>query len=190
MPIGSFADSGPTNETIVLRRALFRIVEIHLQAEPEEVTLDSGRTFTSNPNLNALIEIVDDYATGEHNGKRFWDRFQLKQNPNTGAWEVGENSKAGYLVTSHPEYGPEHFKNPRPVDENDFADFEFEGATEQRQDREGNKREGTRLVWNSMSAVPNRAASQGTGPGKNGRKKTEKTEDLTEEEAQMEESLR
>jgi hypothetical protein len=185
MPIGSFADSGPSNETIVLRRALFRIAEVKLQAEPEEVTLDSGRTFTSTPNVNAYIEIVNDYLKGEYNGKKFWDRFQLKQNPDTGAWEVGENSKLGYLVTAHPKYGPDHFSDPKPVDENDFVDFGFEAATEQKTDRQGNKREGTRLVWNSIAPVPNRDAA----PAKNGKKKT-KDEDLAEEErAEAQENL-
>jgi hypothetical protein len=164
MPIGSFADSGPVEaETIELTRALMEIEDLQLnygddpeRPAPYEVKKDGKVLFVADPNINATIKIVDDYSTGDYDGKKFYDKFYLKLNKDTGLWEIGENSKPGYLVKTHPNYGPEHFKNPKPVDEKDFIGFRFEAGTEQREDRSSKKLAGTRLVWNSIAPVPNR----------------------------------
>jgi hypothetical protein len=174
MPIGSFADSKVENEVIVLSRALLGIEEIHLNygddpdnPAPYDVKNKSGEfIFTADPNISGLISVVDDYGTGEHDGKKFFDKFYLKLNKDSGGWEVGENSKLGMLLKAHPKYGPAHFEKPKPVDEKDLEGFQFEAGTEQKEDRSGKKLDGTRVAWQSIGAVPNRA----------GKKKVDETE--------------
>jgi hypothetical protein len=166
MPIGSFADTGKVeSEVIVLSRALLEIEEITFNygddpdnPAPYDVKNKEGETlFTADPNINAVVKIVDDYADGEHDGKKFFDKFYLKRNKNSGVWEIGENSKTGMLVKAHPKYGHNHFKNPKPVDEEDFKGFKFEAATEQKEDRSGKKLDGTRIDWKTIGAVPDRS---------------------------------
>jgi hypothetical protein len=167
MPIGSFADtSSVEKETIVLSRALLEIEEINLHygddpenPAPYEVKSKDGDTlFTADPNISALITVVDDYADGDCDGKKFWDKFYLKLNKTTGCWEAGENSKLGMAIKAHPKYGRNHFNapNPKPFDENDLVSLRFESATEQKEDRSGKKLEGTRVNWLSIGAVPKR----------------------------------
>jgi hypothetical protein len=168
MPIGSFADTGKVeSEVIVLSRALLEIEEILLNYGPDpenpspyEVKNKDGEVlFTADPNVGALVKVVDDYGDGEHDGKKFYDKFYLKKNKDTGAWEAGENSKLGMLLKSHPKYGPKHFevKLPKPVEEKDFETMRFEAGTEQKEDRSGKKLEGTRIAWQSIGPVPNRS---------------------------------
>jgi hypothetical protein len=166
MPIGSFADTGKVeNEVIVLTRALLEIEEITLNygddpnnPAPYDVKNKEGKVlFTPHPNINAVVKIVDDYAEGEYDGKKFFDKFYLKRNKDSGVWEIGENSKTGMLTKAHPKYGHNHFKNPKPVDEKDFVGLRFEAATEQKEDRSGKKLDGTRIDWKTIGAVPNRS---------------------------------
>lgn len=166
MPIGSFADNGKVEtETIVLSRALLEIEEITLNygddldnPAPYEVKNKEGEVlFTSDPNINGLVKVVDDYGSGDYDGKKFYDKFYLKRNKETGVWEIGENSKTGMLTKSHPKYGLKHFENPKPVNEKDFEGHRFEAATEQKEDRSGKKLEGTRIAWNTIGAVPDRS---------------------------------
>jgi hypothetical protein len=179
MPIGSFADNGKVEtETIVLSRALLEIEEITLNygedptsPAPYEVKSKKGDVlFISDPNINARVLIVDDYADGEADGKKFYDKFYLKQRKEikvdkedkkayltSKGWEVGKNSKLGMLLKAHPKYGPQHFQNPKPVDEKDLEGFQFEAGTEQREDRSGKKLDGTRIDWGTIGIVPNRS---------------------------------
>jgi hypothetical protein len=113
--------------------------------------------FSADPNVNACVKIVDDYGEGEHDGKKFYDKFYLKLNKDSNVWEAGENSKFGMLIKAHPKYGIKHFQNLKPVDEKDFERFQFEAATEQREDRSAKKLEGTRIDWKTIGAIPNRA---------------------------------
>jgi hypothetical protein len=175
MPIGSFADTGKVeNEIIVLSRALLEIEEVHLNygddpnnPAPYDVKNKNGEhIFTSDPNLSMLTKVVDDYGSGEYDGKKFWDKYYLKFNTKSGVWEAGENSKLGMLLKAHPKYGPAHFEKPKPVDEKDLESFQFEAGTEQKEDRSGKKLDGTRVAWQSIGAVPNRA----------GKKKVDETE--------------
>jgi hypothetical protein len=164
MPIGSFADTGKVeSEIIVLSRALLEIEEVHLNygddpnsPAPYDVKNKNGEhIFTSDPNLSMLTKVVDDYGSGEYDGKKFWDKYYLKLNTKSGVWEAGENSKLGMLLKAHPKYGPKHFQNPKPVDEADFEGFQFEAGTEQKEDRGGKKLDGTRVAWLSIGAIPN-----------------------------------
>jgi hypothetical protein len=168
MPIGSFADDGKIEaETIILGRGLLEIEEVHLnygndpeKPAPYEVENKKGEViFTSDPNISALVQIVDDYGDGSMDGKKFWDKFYLKENKKKpGVWEAGENSKLGMALKAHPKYGPKHFeaKLPKPVNEKDLEGFQFEAGTEQKEDRSGKKIEGTRIAWLSIGAVPDR----------------------------------
>lgn len=166
MPIGSFADTGRIeNEVLVLARALLEIEEATPNygddpdnPAPYEVKNKEGMVlFTSDPNINIMVRVVDDYADGEHDDKKFFDKVYLKLNKDTGRWEIGENSKGGMLLKAHPKYGPDHFKNPTTVDEMDLKGFRFEAATEQKEDRSGKKLEGTRIAWKTIGVVPDRS---------------------------------
>jgi len=165
MPIGSFADDGKIEvETIILGRGLLEIEEIHRNygddpdnPAPYDVKNKKDEVlFTSDPNISALVKIVDDYGDGSLDGKKFWDKFYLKKNPKTGVWEAGSNSKLGMTLKAHPNYGPKHFENPKPFIEKDLEVFQFEAGTEQKEDRNGKKLEGTRIAWLSIGAVPDR----------------------------------
>jgi hypothetical protein len=167
MPIGSFADDGKIEaETIILGRGLLEIEEVHLNYDddpetpaPYDVHNKKGDLiFTSDPNISGLVKIVDDYGDGSLDGKKFWDKFYLKENKKKpGVWEAGENSKLGMTLKAHPKYGPKHFENPKPVDEKDLEVFQFEAGTEQKEDRSGKKLEGTRIAWKTIGIVPNRS---------------------------------
>jgi hypothetical protein len=165
MPLGSFADTKIESEIIVLNRALLAIEEITCNfggapdnPAPYSVTNKKGEfAFTSDPNINAVVRIVDDYANGDHDDKKFFDKFYLKFNKDTGAWQIGENSKLAMLLKAHPKYGPKHFENPKPVDEKDFEGMQFEAGTEQREDKAGKKLDGTRIAWKTIGQVPDRS---------------------------------
>jgi hypothetical protein len=167
MSIGSFADDGKIEaETIILGRGLLEIEEVHLNygddpetPAPYDVHNKKGDLiFTSDPNISGLVKIVDDYGDGSLDGKKFWDKFYLKENKKKpGVWEAGENSKLGMVLKAHPKYGPKHFENPKPVDEKDLEVFQFEAGTEQKEDRSGKKLEGTRIAWKTIGIVPNRS---------------------------------
>jgi hypothetical protein len=166
MPIGSFADTGKIeSEVIVLSRALLEITDATLNygddpdnPAPYEVKNKDGELlFTSDPNINIVVEVVDDYDEGDNDNKKFFDKVYLKQNKNTDVWGVGENSKGGMLLKAHPKYGSKHFENPGPVDEMDLKGFQFEAATEQKEDRSGKKLDGTRIAWKTVGVVPDRS---------------------------------
>ena len=184
MPIGSFADDGKIEaETIILGRGLLEIEEVHLNygddpenPAPYEVRNEKDEViFTSDPNISGLVKIVDDYGDGSLDGKKFWDKFYLKQNKDTGRYMVGENSKFGMLVKAHPAYGPKHFQKPSSIDEAHFEKFQFEAGTEQKEDRSGKKLEGTRVAWKTIGAVPNRSK-------KKARKETDEQTDMEVED--------
>jgi hypothetical protein len=194
VPIGSFADSGKIeDEVIVLSRALLEIEEITLNYGPDEDSphpytvsnKDGDFLFESDPNINATVKIVDDYADGENDDKKFFDKYYLKLNKKTGVWEAGENSKLGMLLKAHKKYGPKHFENPKPFVESDLVGMRFEAATEQKEDRSGKKLDGTRVAWLSIGAVPNRSKKKAQE-----KVDAEVEKDLTEEEiAETDEAL-
>jgi hypothetical protein len=166
MPIGSFADTGKIeNEVIVLSRALLDLEEVTLNygddpdnPAPYDVKNKEGETlFTADPNIGLVVVVADDYAEGEADGKKFFDKVYLKKNKDTDSWQIGENSKGGMLLKAHPKYGSKFFENPGPVDEMDLKGFRFEAATEQKEDRSGKKLDGTRIAWKAIGVVPNRS---------------------------------
>jgi hypothetical protein len=166
MPIGSFADTGKVeSEVILLSRALLEIAEVHLNYgddpdNPSTYDVENKKgevAFTSDPNLSLLTKVVDDYSEGEYDGKKFWDKYYLKRKKDSDVWEVGENSKLGMLIKSHPNYGPKHFEDPKPINEKDLEGHRFEAETEQKEDRSGKMLEGTRVAWKTIGAIPNRS---------------------------------
>jgi hypothetical protein len=166
MPIGSFADTGKIeSEVIVLARALLEIEDATLNygddpdnPAPYEVKNKEGALlFTADPNINIMVRVVDDYADGENDDKKFFDKVYLKRNKDNDAWQIGENSKGGMLLKAHPKYGSKHFEDPKPFDEMDLKGFRFEAATEQKEDRSGKKLDGTRIAWKTIGVVPNRS---------------------------------
>jgi hypothetical protein len=195
MPIGGFASNSVEKETILLNRALLRIdsIEPNYGDDPEnpapfDVKDDKGEVlWTSNPYVSALVTVVDDYATGDADGKQFYDKFFLSQHKGTGAWKVGEKGKLGRIFKTMDKYANVDFDAEGvEFDEVLLVKHTFEAETQQKEDRNGTKLKGTRINYETISAVPKR------GKKKKATKNTDKPteEGLTpEQEAEMIEAL-
>jgi hypothetical protein len=142
-----------TAPVLDLRMAQLQIIEGTLQEEPLEVTTKSGETFTSKPNYDAKIEVVDDFQDGTYDGIQFYDRFVLKQNQD-GEWIIKGGTKLGYLCEAR--YGDKFFEddNDQEFDEEDFIGFTFQAALEPKKNRTTNQVTGTSVAYQTIHAVP------------------------------------
>lgn len=194
VPIGGFVSNAVEKETIITpRRAVMEIEEISLfygddpdNPAPFDVKDDDGKVlFTSDPYVNALVTIVDDYTDGSLDGKKFWDKLYLSHIKSEGVYAATPRGKLGRIFRTHPKYGDDCFTRPETVyDEQDLKGHRFEAKTEQRQDKNGAKLEGTRIAYETIDAIPDRSKKKAS-------KKTEtKDAELTEEErAEAQENL-
>jgi hypothetical protein len=194
MPIGGYASNAVEKETIVTpRRAVMEIEEISPfygddpdNPTPFEVKDDEGKVlFTSDPYVNALVKIVDDYGDGSLDGKKFWDKLYLSHIKSAGVYAVTPRGKLGRIFRTHPKYGDDCFTRPETVyDEQDLNGHRFEAKTEQREDKSGKKLEGTRIAYETIDAIPDRSRKMAA---------PNKYEDVTlspEEEAEANAALR
>jgi hypothetical protein len=166
MPIGGYAGNSVEKETIVTRnRVLMEIKEISLfygedesNPRPFEVKDDDGKVlFTSDPYINALVEIVDDYGDGSLDGKKFWDKLYLSHIKSVDVYAATKKGKLGRLFKTHKKYGPDCFDDPDMVYvEQDLVNHRFEAQTEQREDKSGKKLDGTRIAYETIGSVPDR----------------------------------
>src|SRR5918994_1231994 len=125
--------------------AKLRIVEAELSLEEREITLDNGRTFMAEPNLNVKIEVVANMVDpGVDEGVRFYDRFKLKKDD--GEWSFAKYSKLGNLIIVR--YGEEWFDDPRA--EFEEADFEDIAQIEPKTDSKGKPLTGSTINWKSI----------------------------------------
>jgi hypothetical protein len=194
VPIGGFASNAVEKETIITpRRAVMEIEEISLfygddpdNPAPFDVKDDDGKVlFTSDPYVNVFVTIVDDYGDGSLDGKKFWDKLYLSHIKSEGVYAATPRGKLGRIFRTHPKYGDDCFTRPETVyDEQDLKGHRFEAKTEQRQDKNGAKLEGTRIAYETIDAIPDRSKKKAS-------KKTEtKDAELTEEErAEAQENL-
>jgi len=176
MPIGGYKSNAVEKETIVTpNRVLLEIEKIELHygddesnPRPFEVKDDDGKVrFVSDPYVNALVEIVDDYGDGSLDGKRFWDKLFLSHIKSADVYAATPKGKLGRIFRTHPKYGDDCFENEDTVyDENDLVGHRFEGKTEQREDRNGVKLEGTRIAFESIDAIPDRSKKKKKGSKK------------------------
>jgi hypothetical protein len=192
MPIGGYAGNSVEKETIITpQRVLMEIKEISTfygddpqNPAPFDVKDDDGKVrFTSDPYVNALVEIVDDYGDGSLDGKKFWDKLYLSYIKSADVYAAAPRGKLGRIFRTHPKYGDDCFTRPDTVyDEPDLVNHRFEAKTEQREDKTGAKLEGTRIAYESIDAIPDRTKKKA---------KVDNTKaDLTpEEEADMEKAL-
>jgi hypothetical protein len=192
VPIGGYAGNSLEKETIITpQRVLMEIKEISTfygddpqNPAPFPVKDDDGKVrFTSDPYVNALVEIVDDYGDGSLDGKKFWDKLYLSYIKSADVYAATPRGKLGRIFRTHPEYGDDCFTRPDTVyDEQDLVNHRFEAKTEQREDKTGAKLEGTRIAYESIDAIPDRT-----------KKKAKKADDEVqlskEDEASMEEAL-
>jgi hypothetical protein len=170
MPLPGFAGNSVEKETIITpKRVLMEIEEISkfYGADPEKpapfaVKDDDGNVkFTSDPYVNALVKIVDDYGDGTLDGKKFWDKLYLSYIKSADLWAFTKKGKAGRIFRTHPKYGDDCFADPdRSYDENDLVSHQFEAKTEQREDKNGAKLQGTRIDYQSIDAIPDRSKKQ------------------------------
>jgi hypothetical protein len=129
--------------------AKLKILEAEFTAEPYEVKMDSGRSFTADPNVSVKVEVVKNLVEpGEDEGVKFYDRFKLKQDDD-GDWVFSKYSKLGNLMMVR--YGPGWFEDEDAgFDEDDLVGFEFIAQIEPKQDRSGKPLPGSSIDWKSM----------------------------------------
>jgi hypothetical protein len=132
--------------------AKLRIVEAKLSLDEKTVTLDNGRSFVAEPNLNVKVEVVKNLVEAwTEVGVKFYDRFKLKKDED-GDWTFAKYSKLGNLITVR--YGEEWFEDPSAeFEEGDFEGFEFVAQVEPKTDPKGNPLTGSVINWKSMRAA-------------------------------------
>ena len=129
--------------------AKLRVLEAEFFAEPYEVTLDNGRSFEADPNVNIRVEVLKNLVEpGKDEGEKFFDRFKLKQDKN-GDWVFAKYSKLGNLMMVR--YGRDWFEDETAgFDVNDLLDFELIAQVEPKQDNNGKPLSGSTINWKSM----------------------------------------
>src|SRR5215207_9685741 len=129
--------------------AKLKILEAEFSAEPYDVKMDSGHSFTADPNVSVKVEVVKNLVEpGKDEGVKFYDRFKLKQDDD-GDWVFARYSKLGNLMMVR--YGPDWFEDEKAgFDESDLLDFEFIAQVEPKQDRSGKPLPGSSIDWKSM----------------------------------------
>jgi|SRR5215218_5828307 len=129
--------------------AKLKILEAEFSAEPYDVKMDSGHSFTADPNVSVKVEVVKNLVEpGKDEGVKFYDRFKLKQDDD-GDWVFAKYSKLGNLMMVR--YGADWFEDDKAgFNENDLLDFEFIAQVEPKQDRNGKPLSGSSIDWKSM----------------------------------------
>jgi hypothetical protein len=135
--------------TLDILAAKLRIVEAELSLEEKEVSLDNGRSFMAEPNLNVKVEVVKNLVeAGVDEGVRFYDRFKLKRDDD-GEWTFAKYSKLGNLLTIR--YGEGWFEDASAeFEEADFEGFEFVAQVEPKTDLKGKPLTGSTINWKSL----------------------------------------
>lgn len=131
--------------------AQVKIKQAELYEEPQEITTEAGVTFTVDPNLNCLIEIVDDFGDGTHDGVTFYESFKLKQN-DEGEWELRDGTKFGALAKAR--YGNDFFDSDQEFDEADFENFVFQAKVQPKKNFSTGQVVGSTLHYETIMAVP------------------------------------
>jgi hypothetical protein len=129
--------------------ARLKILEAEFTAEPYEVKMDSGHSFTADPNVSVKVEVIKNLVEpGQDEGVKFYDRFKLKQDDDSD-WVFSKYSKLGNLMMVR--YGPDWFEDEDAgFDEEDLIGFEFIAQIEPKQDRNGKPLPGSSIDWKSM----------------------------------------
>jgi hypothetical protein len=136
---------------IDLPQARVKIVEATHYDKPYEVTSNAGVTYSVDPNVNCLIEVVDDFAKGDYDGMRFYDSFKLKQDED-GDWTIRDGTKLAALAKAR--YGHDFFESDIVFDENDLVDFEFMARIEPKKNRNTGQITGSMLSWETIMGIP------------------------------------
>lgn len=128
-----------------------KIVEAELRDEPEEITTNSGETFTADPNLNCMIEVVDDMQEGKFDGTRFYDSFKLKQDPD-GDWTIRDGTKLAALAKAY--YGNDFFETDTVFNEDDLGGFVFQAKVEPKTNFRTKAIIGSTLNYETIVRIP------------------------------------
>lgn len=170
MPLKKAQKKESTAPVLDIPVAQVKIQSAELYEEPREITTEAGSTFTVDPNFNCLIEIVDDFGDGTHDGVTFYESFKLKQDDD-GDWELRDGTKFGALVKAR--YGNDFFQTEQEFDEADFEDFVFQAKVQPKKNFSTGQVVGSTLHYETIMAIPT--------PKKKGEPKTE-----AEAQAQLE----
>jgi hypothetical protein len=142
------SDSGSA-PTLDILAAELQIVEATLTLEEQDISLDDGRSFTAEPNLNCRIRVLSNLVDpGVDEGVEFFDRFKLKKD-NDGDWTFSKYSKLGNLIVVR--YGEEWFDDDAAeFEEADFDGFRFVARVQPKTDPKGKALPGSVVDWKSM----------------------------------------
>lgn len=151
--------------------AQLKIKHLEYITEPKEITMENGHSFTVDPQLDCILEVIDDFQEGEHDGATFRDRFKLKENDD-GEWEGRGGTKLGALLEAR--YGRDYWDSDQEFDEADFEDFIFQAKVQEKKNPNSGQITGSMVNYETITAVPK--------PKKKGAKPTP-----VEEQAQQEE---
>jgi hypothetical protein len=129
--------------------ARVKVVEAELSLEEKEITLQNGRSFVAEPNLNLRLRVVKNLVEpGRDESVEFFDRFKLKQDDD-GDWVFAKYSKLGNLIAVR--YGEDWFEDEAAeFEEADFEGFEFIAQVEPKTDSKGNPLTGSTINWKSI----------------------------------------
>lgn len=128
-----------------------KILEAVLFEEPQEIERNSGDSFTVDPNLNCLVEIVDDFLDGSNDGAQFYESFKLKQD-DEGEWELRDGTKLAALAKAR--YGQDFFTSDTEFNEADFIGFVFQAKVQPKKHFTTKQIVGTTLNYETITAVP------------------------------------
>lgn len=151
--------------------AQLKIKHLEYITEPKEITMENGNSFTVDPQLDCILEVIDDFGSGEHDGETFRDRFKMKEDDD-GEWESRPGTKLGALLEAR--YGRDYWDSDQEFDEADFKDFIFQAKVQAKKNPNSGQIMGSMVNYETITGVPK--------PKKKGAKPTP-----AEEQAQMEE---
>lgn len=152
MPINKKSEARESEAPVLdIPVAHVKIVEAELRDEPQEITTNSGETFTADPNLNCMIEVVDDMEEGEFDGTRFYDSFKLKQDAD-GDWTIRDGTKLAALAKAY--YGNDFFETDKVFDEDDLFGFVFQAKVEPKTNFRTKAVIGTTLNFETIVRIP------------------------------------
>jgi hypothetical protein len=106
---------------ITVEQAKVKLIDPEFSVEPVEVEGRDGSTWSRDPGLNALIEIVDDMDDGLYDGIRFYQNFRLLMN-DKGDYELREGGSLGSLVNA---FNKTRTGEPFDFDMTEWDGFEF-----------------------------------------------------------------
>jgi hypothetical protein len=181
---------------ITVEQAKVKLIDPEFSVEPVEVEGKDGSTWSRDPGLNALVEIVDDMDDGTYDGIRFYQNFRLLKNEH-GQYELREGGSLGSLVNAFNKTRtgePFDFDsdNQFDFDMTEWNGFEFMSKIVPKKNPTTKQLCGSMCHHETIMAIPDpKRKKRGKGV-KQAQKEAQKAPEVelsADEEAQMKEAL-